>query len=149
MMHQSIILLSWTKIILQKPKSSWNFYQYMIIFLNLSLTSSHLYPVQVVNCDSNSRLVVDKDDNGKFRPERVNLHITENYSSPFHNPVSGRQCHRIYLTILRGFSWPRLAYVCRWPKPHSLHFSLFPALLIRVYVDLPLSTLILPEPLTS
>ena len=48
-------------------------YQYMTIFLNLSPTSSHLHPLQVENCDSNSRLVVDEDDNGKFRPERVNL----------------------------------------------------------------------------
>ena len=27
-------------------------------------------PLQVENCDSNSRLVVDEDDNGKLRPER-------------------------------------------------------------------------------
>ena len=46
-------------------------YQYMTFFFNFSLTSSHLYPLQVENCDSNSRLVVDKDDNGKFRLERV------------------------------------------------------------------------------
>ena len=47
------------------------FYEYMEIFFNLSPTSSHLHPLQVENCDSNSRLVVDEDDNGKFRPERV------------------------------------------------------------------------------
>ena len=40
-------------------------------FFNLSLSSSHLYPLQVENCDSNSRLVVDEDDNGKVRLERV------------------------------------------------------------------------------
>ena len=28
------------------------------------------------------------------------------------NPVSGGQCHLIYLTILRRFSWPSLAYMC-------------------------------------
>ena len=39
-------------------------------FLYLPLTSSHLHPLQVENCDSNSRLVVDEDDNGKFRLER-------------------------------------------------------------------------------
>ena len=44
----------------------------MAIFNNFSPTSSHLDPLQVENCDSNSRLVVDEDDNGKFRPERVN-----------------------------------------------------------------------------
>ena len=47
-------------------------YQYMSIFINFSTTSSHLHPLQVENCDSNSRLVVDEDDNGKFRLERVN-----------------------------------------------------------------------------
>ena len=46
-------------------------YKCMVIFLTFSLTSSHLHPLQVENCDSNSRLVVDEDDNGKFRPERV------------------------------------------------------------------------------
>ena len=45
----------------------------MPIFANYSPSSSHLHPLQVENCDSNSRLVVDEDDNGKFRPERVNL----------------------------------------------------------------------------
>ena len=48
-------------------------YQYMAIFFNFSTTSSHLHPLQAENCDSNSRLVVDEDDNGKFRPERVIL----------------------------------------------------------------------------
>ena len=45
--------------------------EYMAIFFNISLTLSHLHPLQVENCDSNSRLVVDEDDNGKFRPEKV------------------------------------------------------------------------------
>ena len=44
----------------------------MAIFDNLSSTSSHLHPLQVENCGSNSRLVVDKDDNSKLRLERVN-----------------------------------------------------------------------------
>ena len=35
------------------------FYQNMAIFFNFSLTSSHLHPLQVENCGSNSRLVVD------------------------------------------------------------------------------------------
>ena len=47
--------------------------QYMAIFLNFSPTSSHLHPLQVENCDSNSRLVVDEDDNGKFGLERANF----------------------------------------------------------------------------
>ena len=43
----------------------------MSIFFHSSPTLSHLHPLQVENCDSNSRLVVDEDDNGKFRLERV------------------------------------------------------------------------------
>ena len=36
------------------------FYQYMAIFLNFSLTLTHLHSLQVGNCDSNSRLVVNE-----------------------------------------------------------------------------------------
>ena len=43
----------------------------MVIFFNFSPTSNHLHPLQVENRDSNSRLVVDGDDNCKFRLERV------------------------------------------------------------------------------
>ena len=49
------------------------FYEYMVIFFNLSPTSSHLHPLQVKNCNSNSWLVVDEDDNGEFRLERVKM----------------------------------------------------------------------------
>ena len=40
-------------------------YQYMSIFFNFSTNANHLHPLQVENCDSNSRLVVDEDDNVK------------------------------------------------------------------------------------
>ena len=40
-------------------------YQYMAIFFTFSPTSNHLHPLKVENCDSNSRLVVDEDDNVK------------------------------------------------------------------------------------
>ena len=43
----------------------------MYVF-HLSPATSYLHPLQVENCDSHSRLVVDEDDNGKVRPERVN-----------------------------------------------------------------------------
>ena len=43
----------------------------MAIFLHFSPTSSHLHPLQVESCDSNSRIVVDEDDNGKLRLKRV------------------------------------------------------------------------------
>ena len=45
--------------------------QYKDIFFNFSPTSSPLYPLQVENCDSNSILVEDEDENGMFRLERV------------------------------------------------------------------------------
>ena len=45
-------------------------YQYMVIFFNFQ-TASHHHPLQVENCGSNSRLVLDDDDYGKFRIERV------------------------------------------------------------------------------
>ena len=45
----------------------------MAIFFNLPPTSNHLHPLQIVNCDRNSRLVVDEDDNDKFGLERVKI----------------------------------------------------------------------------
>ena len=45
------------------------FYEYIVIFFNLSPKSNSL---RVENCGSNSRLVVDEDDYGKFRIERAN-----------------------------------------------------------------------------
>ena len=53
-------------------------YQYMLIFFNFKITSNHLHSLQVENCDSNSRLVKDEDDYGKFRPERVKRHSVPN-----------------------------------------------------------------------
>ena len=54
-------------------KFSWNWLtntlQFSLIF---STTSNYLHPIQVENCDSNSRLAMDEDDNGKCRLERGN-----------------------------------------------------------------------------
>ena len=64
-------------------------YQYMAIFFNFSPASNHLHPLQVENCDSYSRLVVDENDEVKLglkglitsiylynvRPLRVGLSI--------------------------------------------------------------------------
>ena len=52
-------------------------YQYMVIFFNILPTSSHLHPLQAENCCSNSRLVLDGDDNGKLGPERVNMVLAD------------------------------------------------------------------------
>ena len=54
-------------------------YWYMAIFLNFSPTSNHLHLLQV----ENSRLVVDEDDYGKFRIERVNPNAAEFISTFF------------------------------------------------------------------
>ena len=45
------------------------------IYFHLSPTLSHFHPLQVENCGSNSRLVVDEDYNGKFRLERAKLPV--------------------------------------------------------------------------
>ena len=50
-------------------------YHYIGIFLIFQTTSNHFHPLQGENCDSNSRLVVDENDNGKVRLERVNRDI--------------------------------------------------------------------------
>ena len=67
-------LISWNLEVLER-KFSWNCFKNNSIFFHLSPTStclSHFHPLQAENCDSNSWLVVDEDDNGKFRLERVN-----------------------------------------------------------------------------
>ena len=47
--------------------------QYMAIFFNISPTSNHLHLLQVGNCDSNSRLVVDEGDNSRVLKAIVGL----------------------------------------------------------------------------
>ena len=49
-------------------------YQCMAIFFNFSPTLNHLHQLQA---DSNSRFVVDEDDNAKLRLERVIIINTE------------------------------------------------------------------------
>ena len=65
-------LISWNLVVLER-KLSWNCFKNNSICFHLSPTASHFHPLQVENCDSNSRLVVDEDDNGKFRLERVKI----------------------------------------------------------------------------
>ena len=65
-------LISW-KLVVLEHKLSWNCFKNNSIFYHLSPTSSHFHPLQVEHCNSNSRLVVDENDNGKLRLERVNL----------------------------------------------------------------------------
>ena len=84
------------------------FHQYMAIFFTFSPASNHLHPLQVENCDSNSRLVVDEDDNGKFRFERVKC--TVGY---YH--ISG-----IILHWFLCFPTPHVITVCKPLPPRSL-----------------------------
>ena len=58
------------------------------IFFHFSPISSHLHPLQAENCDSNSRLVVDEDDSGKLRLERVNPYNIEFF---LFNPWSAKK----------------------------------------------------------
>ena len=58
----------------------------MAISYNFPTTSNHLHPLQVENCDSNSLLVVDEDDNGKFGLERVKATVLHCYEIDFFNP---------------------------------------------------------------
>ena len=47
---------------------------YNEFFSHLQPTSSDIRSLQGDNCDSNLRLVVGEDDNGKLRLEQVNKH---------------------------------------------------------------------------
>ena len=62
------------------------FYEYMVILFNLSPTLSHLHPLQVEDCDSNSRLVVDEDDNVKSDLEGLTLLLGLYASLTFSRP---------------------------------------------------------------
>ena len=41
------------------------------------------------------------------------------------NLVSGGQCHRIHLTVLKRFSWPSLACMCTKVTKNPIHFISF------------------------
>ena len=56
-------------------------------------TFSHLHPLQVGNCDSNSRLVVNEDDNSKFRLGRVNYIIYLCYRKPYFSVIRWISVH--------------------------------------------------------
>ena len=50
-------------------------YQHMPVLFNFSSISNHLHPLQVENCGSNSRLVVDEDDNVKSGLKGLNVRL--------------------------------------------------------------------------
>ena len=68
-------------------------YQYIAIFFNFSTTSNHLHPLQVENCDSSSRLVLDEDANVKFRLERgETIRTVQDTCTDTVKYVMNRQC---------------------------------------------------------
>ena len=75
------------------------FYKYVAIFFNFSPTSSHLHSLQVENCDSNSRLVVNEDDNDKLRLERVKLALSASFEYIY---GMGPQPLEVFLLLQRG-----------------------------------------------
>ena len=90
-------------------------YKYMMIFFNFLPTSNHLHPLQMENCDSYSRLVVDEDDNGKFRPERVKLFFRDENDTLLHPEgfegltLENPGIHSLIFTCFGGrciFGWP-------------------------------------------
>ena len=69
-------LLNFLQLVVLERQFSWNCFQNNTIFFH-----PHLHPLQVENCDSNSRLVVDEDDNGKFRLEQIKAeHVIQTIS---------------------------------------------------------------------
>ena len=82
-------------------------YQFMAI---LSPTSSHLQPLQVENCGSNSRLVADEDDNGKLqRVKKANVaHLIKN---PNVDLILSREIVNEW-----GFRSPLCTYSLNWTK---------------------------------
>ena len=78
----------------------------MTIFFNFSPTSTHPHPLQVENCDvSNPRLVVDEDNNGKFRLERVKAlkYLCINLPGMTGPPTDKLGYHEIRTNILSAY----------------------------------------------
>ena len=88
----------------------------MVIFFNCPPSSDHLHPLQVENCYSNSRLVVDEDDivksglkwlNIKISKCLVSIYLNTSYFQPLEvmGRGSGTRLHVgenvKYLTLMR------------------------------------------------
>ena len=81
-MNQNIILHLRRMTQLPTPRGlEWTFSCYCCnnnnTFFHFPPILSHLHPLQVENCDSNSRLVVDEDDNGLKRWIRLAHHLPD------------------------------------------------------------------------
>ena len=69
------------------------------VFFLLPPMSSNFHPLQVENCDSNSRRVVDEDDNGKFRLVRVQVAWMKAVSQYFRVVAMLAYCRRRWTSI--------------------------------------------------
>ena len=110
-MNQSISLHVWKwlnclKEVLEQT-FSWNCLIITPSCFHLPPTSSHFHPLQVENCDSNSRLEVDEDYNGKFRLERVeavkcyrNSQIKVNYKIPWYFKTCPSEISHVLARVL-------------------------------------------------
>ena len=111
------------------------FYKYMLIFFDLSPTSSHLHPLQAENCDSNSRLVVDEDDNvksglkGLIAVAMAVVHVLNGAVCHFIH-----KCHictyNMYTTLYQKRDLLKLCQCCfrqrivaEWTHPRSISFQ--------------------------
>ena len=55
----------------------------MVVFFNFSPTLNHIHPLQVENCGSNSRLVVDEYDNVKSGLKGLNIKFCKYFCSNY------------------------------------------------------------------
>ena len=78
-------------------------YQCMVISLNFYTTSNHLHPLQVENFDSISRLVVDEDDYGEFRLQRVDKDtMTYTFENVYNYSFQKHKSYQYLLSIYLG-----------------------------------------------
>ena len=96
-------------------------YQFMAIFFNFSPTLNHLHPLQVENCDRNSRLVVYDDDNVKSGLKRLkHPDPLKNHFASLNNDLIpytwGFYTEHFYETVLIRTYFP---FICH---PHQIIF---------------------------
>ena len=109
-------------IFLQPKVLERKFPWYWVIFFNFETTSSHLYPLQVGNCDSNSRLVVDEDDNEKFRLEKVKVSLCLYFQREIMRMTSWKISWTLTWGIFLGFTLTLILALChtRTTSPYKL-----------------------------
>ena len=95
-------LISWNLVVLERKFSLK--LKKNSIFFHLSPTLSHFHPLQVENCGSNSRLVVDENDSGKFRLQRVKVMVYHGLPDIMHISINNERKSAIFNLIRLNFS---------------------------------------------